>query len=281
MKKQDITYQDKLNELRLDVSHPNSKGHAFVLVEGDTDIRLFRKFFNLENCKVETIPGGKFKLEECVGELLTVYSLVIGIRDADFIHLDSTTPYTKTNMFLTDFHDIEMTLMAEDEVLSALVFEYTSIPVAEHISTRNDIIKSIEQISYLKWLTELENLEIKFDAGFQDLISFSKFEINFTEYFQRLLSKSPNAKITDVGTIVNKINDLKSKDSNPFQLCNGHDFMKAFSQFIKAHGKVKTINDEILSSAFRMCFRNEFLTRTKLYQQTKSWSDSNSCEIYL
>ena len=49
MKKQDITYQDKLNELRLDISHPHSKGQTFVLVEGESDIRLFRKFFNLEN----------------------------------------------------------------------------------------------------------------------------------------------------------------------------------------------------------------------------------------
>ena len=53
MKKQDITYQDKFNELRLDMSHPNSKGQAFVLVEGDSDIRLFRKLFDTNHCKVE------------------------------------------------------------------------------------------------------------------------------------------------------------------------------------------------------------------------------------
>jgi len=34
MRKQDITYQDKLNELKLDLSHPNNSGIAFVLVEG-------------------------------------------------------------------------------------------------------------------------------------------------------------------------------------------------------------------------------------------------------
>ena len=49
MNKADITYQDKLNELRLDISHPNSSGINFVFVEGDTDIRLFRKLgFNEE-----------------------------------------------------------------------------------------------------------------------------------------------------------------------------------------------------------------------------------------
>ena len=64
MKRQDITYQDKLNELRLDIAHPNNKGITFIFVEGESDIRLFRKFFSLETSKVESIPGGKFKLEE-------------------------------------------------------------------------------------------------------------------------------------------------------------------------------------------------------------------------
>ena len=70
MKQQDITYEYKLNELRLDIRHPNSRGHTFVLVEGESDIRLFRKFFDLENCKVENIPGGNLKVEDCVEELL-------------------------------------------------------------------------------------------------------------------------------------------------------------------------------------------------------------------
>ena len=73
-----VTYQDKLNELRLDIIHPKSKGKVFVCVEGESDVRLFRKFFNLDHCKVECIPGGKFKLEECVIELVKVYQLIIG-----------------------------------------------------------------------------------------------------------------------------------------------------------------------------------------------------------
>ena len=97
MNKQDITYQDKLNELRLDVRHPNSKKTAFVLVEGESDIRLFRKLFNL-NCKVETIPGGNPKVEDCVEELWAYHSLIMGIRDADFIRLNAT-PYSKKTCF--------------------------------------------------------------------------------------------------------------------------------------------------------------------------------------
>jgi hypothetical protein len=89
MKRTDITYQDKFNELRLDITHPNSKDINFVFVEGQSDIKLFRKLFSLDKCKVENIPGGKDKVEECVANLLPLCKLVIAVRDADFIHLSN------------------------------------------------------------------------------------------------------------------------------------------------------------------------------------------------
>lgn len=279
MRKQDITYQDKLNELRLDILHPNSKGIVFVLLEGESDIRLFRKLFNSDNCKVGTIPGGKFKLEECVGELVNIYPLIIGIRDADFVHL-GTKPYKKINVFLTDFHDMGMTLISEDEVFSSLVFEFTDLPKDKHPVTRNNIILSIEQIGYLKWLNEEENLEYKFKAGFQDLISFINLKIDFDQYFSRVLSKSPNAKITDKTIILEKMRILKETNPNPLQLCNGHDFIKAFSQYIKQVGSGKDVNAEHIASSCRMTFIFNHYRKTGLYLNTKIWADKSHCVIY-
>jgi hypothetical protein len=281
MRKQDITYQDKINELRLDTSHPKSNGLTFILVEGDSDIRLFRKFFNLEYCKVELIPGGNKKLEEGVDELLKIYNLIIGIRDADFINL-SENPYTKTNMFLTDQHDIEMCMISEDNIFETIVIEFTDIPILENILVRNKILKLIEQISLLKWLNEIENLEIKFEGtGFQDLITFQNNTIDFNEYFSRLISKSPNAKIIDIKVIKTKIEDLKAKNPNPFQLCNGHDFIKALSQFLREKGKTKNLNDDLISSIFRINYSNDLFSKTDLYSKTKEWAENKKCTIHL
>jgi hypothetical protein len=279
MRKQDITYEYKLTELLLDISHPNNKGIVFVLLEGESDVRLFRKLFNLSKCKVETIPGGKLKLEECVGELVNIYPLIIGIRDADFMHLE-TKPYGKANVFLTDFHDMEMILVSEDDVFSSLVFEFTDLPKDKHSEIRNNIMLSIEQIGYLKWLNEKENLEYKFGAGFQDLISFVNLEMDFDQYFARVLSNSPKAKITDKTIIIDKMRVLKDTNPNPLQLCNGHDFMKAFSQYIKRDGSVKNINDEHVASSCRMTFTFNHYSRTGLYLNTKIWADKSKCVIY-
>ena len=279
MRQQDITYQDKLDELLLDISHPNSKGIVFILLEGKSDLRLFRKFFNLKNCKVETIPGGKFKLEECVGKLVKISPLIVGIRDADFVHL-GVKPYKKANVFLTDFHDMEMMLVSEDEVFSALIFEFTNLPKDKHSDIRNNILVSIEQIGYLKWLNEEENLEYKFEAAFQDLTSFVNLEIDFEQYFTRVLSKSPNAKITDKTIILDKMKVLKDTNPNPLQLCNGHDFMKAFAQYIKQDGSGKNFSDKHVASSCRMIYTFNHYSRTKLHHNVKMWADNNKCVIY-
>ena len=114
MNRQEVTYQEKLNQIRMDLNHPNTQGKVFVLVEGESDIRLYRKLFNDAICKVEIVPGGNVKLESCVADISSSYPLAIGIRDADFIHLSSEA-YNKVNMFLTDYHDIEMTMIADED----------------------------------------------------------------------------------------------------------------------------------------------------------------------
>ena len=280
MTRKDVTYQDKLNELKLDLRHPNSRGICFILLEGETDVRLFRKLFNLENCKVEHIPGGNPKVEAAVTELLENYELVIGIRDADFIHLGNT-PYSQPNVFLTDYHDIKMTMIAEDEVIKAFTCEYTELPTAKHISVREDICSIIEEISLLKWLNEIENLELAFNnTGFQHLLRpISK--INFEDYFSRLLSNSPEAKTSDINIIKAKISALKTENPNPFQLCNGHDFIQAFSEFIRQQGKEKGINDSNTASTLRMSYTKEHFYKTKLFTSTKNWADSKNCDIHL
>ncbi len=280
MTRQDVTYDYKINELRLDISHPNSDGLAFVLVEGDTDIRLFRKLFNLNNCKVESVPGGNSKIEDGVAELLNKSELVIGIRDADFIHLNNIE-YTNKNIFLTDLHDIEMSLVAEDEVFSAIIFEFTSLPKNEHSNTRNEIFNHIDKISLLKWLNEKENLGFKFkDVGIQDLLSFSDNSFDFVAYFSRLIAKSPNTAEHDFNLILNKIENLKTLNPNKYQLCNGHDYIKAFATFLRQKGNRKSVSEDDISILFRTNYRLEFYQNTALFRNTKAWSEVVNCNIY-
>jgi Protein of unknown function (DUF4435) len=278
MRKQDITYQDKLNELKLDISHPNNNEITFVLVEGESDIRLFRKFFKLENCKVENIPGGKFKLEECVKDLIKKSSLLIGLRDADFLHLEGTA-YSEPNMFLTDLHDMEMILISEEDVFSALIFEHTALSKDKHNEVRNNVIAAIKLVGHLKLLNDRENIEYKFEPTFKDLISFSKLEIDLKKYFIRILSKSPNAKITDLKIVEKKINALNGAGFDSLQITNGHDFIKALSQYLKESSGA-TVGDDEIASSLRISYNIDHFKKTKLFSDTKVWADKMKCDIF-
>ncbi len=279
MKKSDITFQDKLNELRLDISHPNNRGQVFILVEGNTDIRLFRKFFDLNISNVENVPGGNQKLEECVSELRKTYSLIIGIRDADFIHLNSDQ-YDKNGMYITDYHDIEMTMLHNDSIFSALVFEYTDVEKKQHIDVRNAIFKAIEKISYLKWFNEVENLELSFSRGFQDLINCVNNTIDFNQYLERVISTSPNNKIKDINFIDAKLKQLQENDPDLFQLTNGHDFIKTLYKYFREIYSNNRLNEKNLESSIRIAFTIDHFKKTKVFKNTNKWAKDNNVKMY-
>lgn len=149
MNQSTITYQDKLDELKFDIPHPKNNGMSFVCVEGQSDIKLFRKLLDGDKCKVEQIPGGNEKVEDCVAELQTESSLVIGIRDADFVKL-SGEQYAKTNMFLTDCHDIEMTMLAQPSIVYAVLNEYLDHNEEQAQKHLIDVMDAIKPVSGVK-----------------------------------------------------------------------------------------------------------------------------------
>ena len=287
MTKDDITYKMKLDELiqelNLSPSLPNSRRKHFICVEGDSDVRLFRKLVDLERCKIEQIPGGKAKVEECVEDLSaksTIHSRVIGIRDADFEHLKAEA-YTLKNMFLTDFHDIEMTMLAFDVVLNALFFEYTNLEQAEHTCLKNSLMLAIRPMSCLKLLNERESLLLSFEVGFEQLLSFGGgvFSFDFETYLQRVLSKSKNPTINDASTLLQKVAAIEQENLNLLQLTNGHDLLKAFAVYFREVEQKKGTSGEDLEKITRIKFDQTEFQQTALYQQLLAWQQENKTQF--
>lgn len=279
MRKQDVTYQDKINELRLDISHPKSQGVNFVLLEGDSDIRLFKKFFDLDKCKVENIPGGNPKIEECVGTLVNIYPLIIGIRDSDFLQIINPE-YAKRNMFLTDQHDIETTMLNFKPVLNALVFEYSSKKEDEHEQLRNQLIDIILSLSCLKLINERDSIGLNFSPGYQDLVSFANSSFDLEQYITRVLGKSESATITDIPTIIQMVNDFRETNPVKLQITNGHDLLNIFAKYFREIEGRNGIKGEQLETSLRMVFTKEMFEETKLYNNLNQWQQNNTTELF-
>lgn len=283
MRQEDITFEQKLAELRLDIQHPNSQGQAFILVEGDSDIRLFRKLFDTDSCNVEFLPGGKGKLEEGIATLLAEnHELIIGIKDADFHHLQAEETFDIANVFLTDYHDVEMMMLAQKEVVQALLYEYTDLEKSTHLACRDTILEAIKIISCFKWLNIREVLKFKFEGvGFQDLLSFlNSNDFDIEQYIQRILSNSSNTLLTDIAKIKEKINELAIKQVDLLQITNGHDALKSFAVFLREKYPRKGLSDENIASSLRIASSLSIFKRTELYQQINEWAIDKEVVVF-
>jgi Protein of unknown function (DUF4435) len=218
MNKSDYTQSDKLTELRLDMSHPNNKGIVFILVEGDSDVRFYRKCFRQNTCKIEEVPGGKVQLEAILKELNIVFKRIIGIRDADFLHLEGKSS-PLSNLFLTDYHDLETLLFNSDTAFSAVVHEFVPIEKQEkHADLRAKFLNALTFLSYLRWYNELNNGELNFKGlNLGDIFDVKHFTIDTTSLLGKIQHLSP--KITIHNAIISaEIDAIKSENHDVLQL---------------------------------------------------------------
>lgn len=281
MNQSTITYQDKLDELRFDIPHPKNNGMNFICVEGQSDIKLFRKLFDGKTCKVEHIPGGNEKVEDCVAALMSFSPLVIGIRDADFIRL-STEAYSKPNMFLTDNHDIEMMMLAQPSITHALLNEYDESGLDESQANvfLQDVMTAIMRVSCLKWLNCKEDLGLACSkTAFIYLIDLNTLTLDFDTYWQRLLDKSVNAQLPDKHIIDQQLDELCATSPDLWQMTNGHDLVAILAEYFKTIHGIKAVSPQNIDSTLRVAYTNAHFQQTELYQQLQHWAASNQTSI--
>jgi hypothetical protein len=225
------------------------------------------------------VPGVNVKLENCVADISSTYPLVIGIRDADFIHLSSEA-YNKVNMFLTDYHDIEMTMIADEDTFKSLVSEFLHERLGNTAAVRDTVLRILEWLSYLKWLNDSEKLRLSFEPMFGDLISLETNSIDLVAYFNRILSKSKHATVTDYAALESKLSELSELVVDSFQITNGHDFLKCFAVYIRGYGNDKSVSEDTVASCLRTSYGIHQYQRTNLYFATRHWAEQQLLAIY-
>ncbi len=106
-----LAKSDVVNSIRLQLRHPSGVNKVWVIVEGETDQKLYSKLIDGHHVEIEIAHGGLNSLLLSVSELLRETDRILGIRDADFLHLEGKKE-TAENIFLTDFHDAEMMMIS-------------------------------------------------------------------------------------------------------------------------------------------------------------------------
>jgi len=259
-----------VSSIRLQLRHPSGTDKVWIIVEGETDQKLFSKLIDGPHVKFEFDPNGwgKIPLLKTVSELLKETNRILGIRDADFLHLEGKKESAE-NIFLTDFHDSEMMIISCDRAFRAVVAEYAS-EEKNASAFRKKLLKSITFIGGLRWINDAEDLELNFRRlGFGDLYDGQTVVLDEEKCLNKVLARSPNKKREiseeDVRTKIKNVSDL-------LNLCNGHDFQKAFA-FCANCNSPRKVRDVEIGRALRVAYRFEDFQKSDLYEQLKKWSN--------
>ncbi|WP_417912069.1 DUF4435 domain-containing protein [Candidatus Electronema sp. TJ] len=279
-----MSVQDCLNEddvitsIRLQLSHPLKRQKVWVVVEGETDQKLYSKLFNKKHVEIEISYSGLTGLLKIVSELLKETRRIIGIRDADFLHLDGQEKDAE-HIFLTDFHDAEMMLVSCENAYKQVAAEFLT-GEKEPVAVREKLLLSLKFISGIRWLNDSCKLELNFKGfSFGNFYDEKIFKLNDSACLAEIINSSPNRK----GEIIQEQVCLKIEGVlDVLNLCNGHDFQKIFALYVTSKLKKgkKTIADNRIGEAFRVAYRFDDFKGTNLYNELKNWADSQSVSLF-
>ena len=177
--------ETKLVEIRLSIKYPQNKDKVFVLLEGKTDIKLFRKIFSNNYTDTSSL-NGKDKVMEALQTLHSEnFTQVIGIKDADFEYLENAPSID--NLFITDYHDMEIE-MIESNALNSIINEFSSNEChTSLLSNLKDNIYNISlEIGYARWYNEKEKTK-----NGNHILRFEGLNFNNFIIFWHLLTNCP------------------------------------------------------------------------------------------
>lgn len=269
---------DTIGEIRQSSRHPIGKTYVWVLVEGITDQKLYSKLLDCETTKVEIVQGGGIKpLRDAMKVLVNENDRVVGIRDADFLHIDNQQEMIG-RLFVTDTHDAEMLMLACDTVFQHLLREHIPSESSQFNILREKLLGSLAFVGGIRWLDHLEGLGLKFkDIGLGDFYDAANLELNKARCIQNVEARSPNKKRS---IQEQEINHKISGVTDYFNLCNGHDVVKGLALYITAKSKngVKSLE---LERALRIAYRKEDFATTGLYLELKKWQNTSGQQLMI
>jgi len=276
-----IDENDKKNEIRLLFRHPSYKNKIIVVVEGDSDYKLFRKLISHERIKIESIDGKKQLIQVMKTLSVEFPEQILGICDADFDHLMGEAEDRKEYaVFVTDEHDIEI-MMLFSPALHAFYDEYSSkenIDIIKELALKN-ILNASYYLGLIRWL----NIEYHFNLNFKGM-NYSQFihadklriELNEDALIDALLNRSPKlSQGVNKESLLAVIEEFNEKSKCERQVCCGHDVTNIMALIYRQHwASVETnMSFQKIEMALRVGYPKSHFYKTRLFESLRAKLD--------
>lgn len=247
--------------------HPNMAGKAIIAVEGVYDNKFYSKFTDSAVAEIHYL-GGCRKLEDVLKTFANKFpqytKRLAGIKDADFCHMTGIHPAV-SNLFFTDFHDFEMSLVSVDKI-KRLVGKFKF----EEDEASAIFDKTVSELKYLSYI-KLHN----WHRAKGNRLSFKSVSLNniWNKDLNQVIEYTNNLQ-NDTTKVINKtdIDNLMANIPTPDyrQLHNGHDFLSGMALEINGI-KPQNANEAKLRKELSDIYTDDEFKMTALYNSISSY----------
>lgn len=265
--KKNLTKDSIISNIKLLLGADIEKKKAFIVVEGEDDIKFLRKFVE-ENVTLYESFSGKCGVEEIVNSNEICDFRVIGIRDKDYC-----SDVNNNRIFFYDRCCLEMMIVDYDESFDSIYCEFykgetTLTDLKKHIL--NELFK----VSKARKYNEENKIGINFNGlSFQKIID-NEYKLDKEKFIQQL-KKLNSGKSIDFNNINNIINESESLERfNLLDITNGHDFIFFFKVICHKNCDRNYANEKEISSVLRGSFGKNSLKKTNLYKNVNHYFDN-------
>lgn len=265
---------------------------SILYVEGDSDVKLFKHLCKKNTCTIVDCHGRDNVLEvikirnaqDCIGE--------IAIADKDYDEL-YTTLASIPNLFYTDQHDMETTILSLNDI-DGTIEEYSDSKKIEQLekfyateNIFNVILDYSKKIGLMRLYCIKNAYIVNFNTMPIDSYMKENFKFDYEDYLNNLIQfNSKRLSQREKEELIDNIKDFikkKHMSYNIYMICRGHDITYFLSLLFSLYPIIykEGNHDESLDSQLKVEQRirsllsvNDF-RRTKLYKSIKNWEEQN------
>ncbi|WP_232731757.1 DUF4435 domain-containing protein [Kamptonema formosum] len=255
---------------------------SFLIVEGDTDARVFNHLVDREKCQVENAYNKEMAVEALDILEQDNFAGVLAIVDADFSRLEGTVP-SSPNLLLTDTHDLE-TMLLQSPALEKVLAEHSSEEKIKRVTgsagkdVRLILIDAGSPIGYLRWVSLKDNLSLKFEGlSFAKFLDSKSLAVDKSALIKTVKNTSQKPALVE-REIKNKMDGLKSDAHDAWDVCCGHDLIEILSiGLCKLLGtnNASDVKPERLEKDLRLAYERAHFWRAQLHAAIQEWERAN------
>lgn len=267
-----ITKEDIIAEIRLELNADLHKQTTIIIVEGSDDITFFRGKLS-DQADIKESFSGKIGVCEIVEEFQDYR--VIGICDRDY---DISQHHDR--LFYYDYSCLEMMLISNDKVFESFCNTYYRGSNRSN-EVRMQILEDIKWISVFRHLSAQNSLGINFKAiRISEAFNDANRRLDLSIIIQQL--EKSNRGVADQHTLLSQItNKCHSiiELGNLLQITNGHDFINYFQRLCCSYSRRSNSKSSELFKGLVCAFRKTDFQLTDLYNKLISYQSSKKLSI--